>query len=245
MSLIINIIVGGLVGLLINYLSDVLPATRRFTRPVCKNCSQAYPIGDYLTFKKCPNCGTNRSKRTYIVLVISIAICILLNSFPFSTLSFWATLPILTFLGVIVVIDVEHRVVLLETSIVGIALCLVYGIILHGLPRTLVGGLVGFLITILFYLLGIAYVKIAGKLRHKVIDEVAFGFGDVSAGTFLGLLLGWPSVFGAITVAIFAFGAYSLIYILTLLRSKRYEAFASALAFTPFLVLGTIVVFYL
>ncbi|HSN94271.1 MAG TPA: hypothetical protein VLR89_04325, partial [Anaerolineaceae bacterium] len=115
----------------------------------------------------------------------------------------------------------------------------------HGLPRTLVGGLVGFLITILFYLLGIAYVKIAGKARHQVIDEVAFGFGDVLAGTFLGLLLGWPLVFGAILTAIFTFGAYSLIYIVSLLISKRYNAFASALPFTPFLVLGTIVLFYL
>ena len=245
MLLILKVIVGGLVGILINYLSDVLPVSRRITRPVCAGCSHPYSMRDYLMLNNCSQCGNKRSKRFFIVLIIAIVICILLNYFPFSTLSFWATLPILIFLGVITVIDIEHRVVLIETSIFGFVLFLVYGIILNGLARTIMGGLVGFLITILFYLLGIAYVKIAGKLRHQVIDEVAFGFGDVLAGTFLGLLLGWPSIFGAIIFAIFTFGAYSLIYIVSLLISKRYNAFSTALPFTPFLVLGTVVLFYI
>ena len=245
MLLILNVVVGGLVGVLINYLSDVLPVSRRISRPVCTCCSHPYTMRDYLMLNNCSQCGNKRSKRSFFVVSIAILICILLDYFPFSTLSFWASLPILIFLGVIAVIDIEHRVVLLETSIFGFVLFLVYGIILHGLARTIMGGLVGFLITILFYLLGIAYVKIAGKARHQVIDEVAFGFGDVFAGTFLGLLLGWPSVFGAIIIAIFTFGAYSLIYIVALLITKRYNAFSSALAFTPFLVLGTIVLFYL
>lgn len=242
--LIVNGIVGALICILINYLSDVLPVTRRFTRPVCRICNHPYSIREYLLFSKCSNCEAGRSKRSIIVLISSIFICILLNYFPLSTLSFWATLPILIFLGVILVIDIEHRVVLIETSIFGFVLFLVYGIILNGLLRTIFGGLVGFLITLLFYLLGIAYVKIAGKLRHQEIEEVAFGFGDVMAGTFLGLLIGWPSVFRAIIIAIFAFGAYSLAIILGLLITKRYSAFSTALPFTPFLVLGTIVMFY-
>jgi len=245
MLLILNVIVGGLVGILINYLSDVLPVSRRFTKPVCPSCGQAFSLRDYLSFNNCSHCGAKRSKRSFIVLITAIVLSILLYFLPFSGLSFWATLPILTFLGVIVVIDIEHRAVLLETSIFGFALFLVYGIFLHGLAKTIMGGLVGFLITILFYFLGIAYVKIAGKVRHQVIDEVAFGFGDVLAGSFLGLLLGWPLVFGAILTANFTFGAYSLIYIVSLLISKRYNAFASALPFTPFLVLGTIVLFYI
>ena len=245
MLLIINVLVGWLVGILINYLSDVLPATRRITRPICTACSHPYSMRDYLMLNNCSHCGAGRSKRSFFVVIIAILICILLDYFPFSRLSFWETLPVLIFLGVITVIDIEHRVVLIETSIFGFILFLLYGIILNGLLRTIMGGLVGFLITILFYFLGIAYVRIAGKVRHQVIDEVAFGFGDVLAGTFLGLLLGWPSVFGAIIIAIFTFGTYSLIYIVTLLISKRYSAFSNALAFTPFLVLGTIVLFYL
>jgi len=119
MLLILNVIIGGIVGILINYFSDVLPISRRFTRPVCTCCSHPYSIRDYLIFNNCSQCGTGRSKRSFIVLIIAIVVCILLNYFPFSTLSFWATLPVLIFLGVILVIDIEHRVVLIETSIFG------------------------------------------------------------------------------------------------------------------------------
>jgi len=58
-------------------------------------------------------------------------------------------------------------------------------------------------------------------------------------------LAGWPAVVGAIIIAILAFGAYSLIYILILLITKKYSAFTSALPFAPFLILGLIVIFYL
>jgi len=98
---------------------------------------------------------------------------------------------------------------------------------------------------LIFYLLGIAFNAIIGKIRHQKIDEVAFGFGDVSIGTILGLLTGWPSIAGAIIIAILAFGVFSLVLILTLVLSKRYQAFANALPFAPFLILGTMVLFYL
>ena len=143
------------------------------------------------------------------------------------------------------VIDIEHRSVLFETSIFGFVLFLIYGIILNGLMRTMIGALAGFLTMFLFYGLGIGLTKIAGKLRNQTIDEVAFGFGDVCIGLILGLLTGWPSIFGAITISIYTFGAFSLVLFFALLISRRYRAFASALPFTPFLILGAIAIFYL
>jgi len=97
----------------------------------------------------------------------------------------------------------------------------------------------------IFYLLGIVLTKIIGKLRHKSINEVAFGFGDVFAGLFLGFLAGWPGIVAAIIIAIIAFGVFSLVLICVLLLSKRYNAFTNAQPFTPFLILGVIVIFYL
>ena len=245
MSLIIIVIVGGIIGILINYFSDVLPVSRSFTWPLCKVCNQPYSIKDYLVSGRCSSCGNRTSTRLIIILISAIVICILLKFFPFSILGFWATLPILIFLGVILVIDIEHQAVLVETSIFGFVLFFIYGIILNDLLRTIIGALVGFLIMFIFYYLGIALTKIAGKLRHQEIDEVAFGFGDVCVGLILGLLTGWPSIFGAITISILAFGAFSLILFFALLLSRRYRAFSSAQPFTPFLILGVIAIFYL
>jgi len=245
MFLILSVVVGAVCGIIINCFSDVLPISRRITQPMCTACDQPFSIKDYLFSNKCSNCGSRKPVRSTIVLIGSVVVSILLHFFPFSIFSFWATLPILIFLGVVLVIDIEHRLVLFETSIPGFVLCLIYGVIMRGFSGALYGALAGFIIMLLFYLLGIAFNAIIGKIRHQEIDEVAFGFGDVSIGTILGLLTGWPSIAGAIIIAILAFGVFSLVLILTLVLSKRYQAFASALPFAPFLILGTIVLFYL
>ena len=225
MSLILVLIVGGIIGILINYFSDVLPVSRHIARPLCRVCNQPYSIKDYLISSRCSICGNRTSTRSIIVLFSAIVICVLLKLFPFSTLGFWATLPILIFLGVIMVIDIEHRVVLVQTSIFGFVLFFLYGIRMHDILSTIFGTLAGFLIMLIFYMLGIALTKIAGKLRHQKIDEVAFGFGDVFVGTILGLLTGWPLIVGAIFVSILASVAFSLVLIFALLLAKDITRF--------------------
>ena len=245
MSVILNAFVGLLAGVLINYLADVLPASRRFARPQCRACGQVYPLKDYLLAPKCPHCGKKAPARTYLVLLGSAAVSVLLHFFPFFNLSFWATLPLLVYFGVVAVIDLEHRLVLLEISLVGLALGLIYGWLMRGLPTTLWGGLGGLLVMLAFYLLGIVFAKVVGKIRHKNISETAFGFGDVFVGTILGLLMGWPAVVGAFIIGFLAFALFSLGAIILLAVTKRYRAFANAQALAPFLILGAIVVFYL
>ena len=239
------VIAGGAAGILINYFSDVLPVSRRITRPVCGVCGQPYSIKDYLVQFKCSNCGNTHSKRSVLVIAVSIGCCILLLFFPFSTLGFWATLPILVFLGMIVVIDIEHRIVVFQTNIIGFVLFFTYGILMNNLSETLLGALGGFAITLTFYLLGKAFTKLAGKIRNREINEVALGFGDVCLGTILGLLAGWPVIVGAIIIAIFSFSAYSIVLLAILIISKRYRSFSNAQPFTLFLILGMIAIFYL
>ena len=245
MSLILVMIIGGIIGILINYFSDVLPVSRRFSRPLCSVCNQPFSIKDYLISRRCSLCGNRTSTRSIIVLMSAIVICILIKYFPFSILGFWATLPILIFLGVIMVIDIEHRVVLVQTSIFGFVLLFIYGIKLNDLSSTIFGALAGFLIMLSFYYLGLAFTKIIGKLRNQKIDEVAFGFGDVCLGTILGLLTGWPSIVGAFFISIFTFVAFSLVLFIALILTKRYHAFSNTQPFTTFLILGAIAVFYL
>jgi len=193
-SLIVTILLGLVIGVLVNYLADVLPATRRLSQPICPECSQPYLIRDYLFSLRCPQCGQKRPKRHIIVLLISVILCVLLQFFPFHGLNFWATIPLLIYFGVIVVIDLEHRLVLVETSLFGFMLMLIYGFTFHGFLNALSGALGGMLIMLALFLLGMALGKVVGILRHKAINEVPFGFGDVIFGTILGLLSGWPAI---------------------------------------------------
>jgi prepilin signal peptidase PulO-like enzyme (type II secretory pathway) len=245
MSIILNILAGILAGTLINFFADVLPPSRRLSRPICPACGETTPLKDYLLLSPCPNCGQRRSLRAFVILGVSILLCIALYFFPFYTLSLWAALPVLVFLGVITVIDIEHRLVLFETTLFGIVLLLIYGISLHGLVNAVYGSLGGFAILLAIYLLSIGFSKLIGALRGKNIHGDVFGFGDVSAGVFLGLLTGWPAIAGAITIAFLVFAVFSMAYLLALVLTRQYRAFTRALPFAPFLILGAIAVFYL
>ena len=143
------------------------------------------------------------------------------------------------------VIDIEHHAVLIVTVAACFIVFGIYGYIFFGLLGELLGILTGMGITFFLYFLGIVMAKIVGTIRGEEIEEVAFGFGDVLMGTVLGALTGWPSIFGVVVIALISFAVFSIIYFLISLTSKRYQAFTTALPFVPFLILGTIIVFYL
>ncbi len=242
--LVLSLPAGLIAGILINYFANVLPATRRLTRPACSSCDQPFALKDYLLLRRCAQCGAKRPARSGIVLAAAVMASVLLAVFPLPGLGYWGSLPLAIYLGVVAVIDIEHHLVLVETSLFGLALCFIYGVILRGWLPTLRGGLGGLAVMLVLFFLGIAFSKIVGKLRGRNISQVAFGFGDVFAGAFLGLLTGWPLIAGTIVAGMLAFAVYSLVYIAFLLVTKRYSAFASALPLAPFLILGAVLVLY-
>jgi leader peptidase (prepilin peptidase)/N-methyltransferase len=145
---------------------------------------------------------------------------------------------------VILVIDIEYRLVLKETSYIGLALMFIYGVLLHSWLPTLIGGAAGLLIMLALYYLGILFNKIMGKIRGQVIDEVALGFGDVYVTTFLGFLTGWPVIIAVLLLAVLASGVFSVFYILIKSILRKYQSF-SAIPYTPFLILAAVAMLYL
>lgn len=247
-NLVIYTIVGGIVGVLINYLCDVLPQTRRLSQPICPHCSKLFSLRGYLISFKCPNCDHKPRTRNFVVLIASIIAAILVGVFPLIGLNFWLTIPVMVFLGIILVIDIEHHVVLIETSIVGLVLFLVYGWLMYdwsmtGLLITAVGGVAGFLIMLLIYYFGIFFSRGLSKVRKEEIKEAGLGFGDVYACAFLGFFVGWPYVIGMIIIAIIVSGIYSFVYMIVKAIKKDYQV-ASTIPYTPFLILGAIATFY-
>ena len=82
------------------------------------------------------------------------------------------------------------------------------------------------------------------RIRHQEIEEVALGFGDVYVSAILGLLIGWPGIVSAIILAVVISGVFSFLYLLTLSILKKYKSF-SAIPYTPFLIIGTIILPYI
>jgi leader peptidase (prepilin peptidase)/N-methyltransferase len=241
-SLLIPLILGLVAGYLVNYLSDVLPVTRRFSQPACPNCGKAFAWKDYMLLQACSSCGHKRKSRTYFVLLILAAATIYIWLKPPGKINFFLAFILLAYLGVVFVIDLEHRLIMHPVSIAGAILGLIVGFFANGLVPTLLGGAFGFGSMLLLYFLGEAFTRYMSKRRGEAIDEVALGYGDVNLCGLTGLLLGWPVILAGILFTIFAGGIGSLLVIAYMLIRKRYNAF-TPIPYAPFLIFS--ILFYL
>lgn len=244
MDIILAAIFGWLCGLLVNYLSDVLPVTRRFSIPVCPACGKPYSLSAYLTFQACPACHQPRPLRTWIVQAFFMAASIWMVLTPPARLGYFPGMGLLTFFGIIAVIDLEYRLVLHPVSIAGAVIGLIVGIWQKGIIVTLIGGAAGFAIMFGLYYLGIQFNRIMAKIRHQEIDEVALGYGDVNLAGVVGLMLGWPEIVGGLLLAILIGGLVSGLIILGMALLRRYKAM-TAIPYAPFILLGAIIFLYI
>ena len=219
-------IIGLLVGGALNVLADVLPSKRRFQAPFCTSCNtRKVPFAWLGTtgwlFRKdrCTNCGEPIPRRNLLVeLTTTVTFAFVYGGYGPSgdtlLLSIYMAILIL-----VTVIDLEHRLVLNKVILPAILLALLAAPFTPGLSwkQAIVGGLVGFVI---FYLIAIIY-------------PGGMGAGDVKLAAFIGLITGFPDVFVAIVVTIFAGGLISLLLVLTRVRSMR-----DYIPYGPVLVIG-------
>lgn len=217
---------GLLGGVLVNYLADVLPITRRLSKPLWWPVKSISQVWAYL-----------RQIRVWLVLVGVTLLFSALELFPQQSWPTWQLGLIVLYFTLIIVIDIEHRLILHPLTIAGALLFAALGFGRHGIESTLLGGIAGFVILYAFYLLGDVFGRLLARRRGEEWEEIALGFGDVNLAGVIGLLLGWPAVFGGLLVAVFLGGFFSLAYILVSLLRGRYRAFA-AIPYGPFLALG-------
>jgi prepilin signal peptidase PulO-like enzyme (type II secretory pathway) len=236
--LIIVSLVGWFAGVVINYVSDVLPYKRRLERPFCSNCEEAQPFFNYFFWpRKCPFCDHRRTRRTWVVEILSILVVTWLWIQPDLVLGFWFSLLLLIYFGVVVVIDLEHHLIMHPTSIVGGVLGLVIGIQVHGLIDTLLGCLAGFGAMLSLYLLGALFARFIVRRGRPGFNDEALGFGDVILGGILGLILGWPAILAGLFFAIILAGVISLVYLLVSFLARKYKAF-TFIPYGPFMIAG-------
>lgn len=243
--------VGLLGGAAVNWLADSLPVFRRPVRPRCPHCGAPrrprawLGVLEALSGARCLFCGTSRGARPWVVELLSAAFALwLFERGPSLPVFLPGLLVGLVFL-LIAVIDIEHRLIL---RIVAIPSAVVLGLIgalqpNRGPLKVLLGGVAGFLILWLMYLLGLAFSRWMSRRRGTPLEEVAFGFGDVMLGGLIGLVVGWPGVVIAVFTGVLLAGIFSLGYIGFMFLRGRYAVF-TAIPYGPFLLLGACLVYY-
>jgi len=244
MDLIFASFLGLFAGVLVNYLSDVLPTQRRLAVPVCRECGQKYTWKDYSLITACRSCGKPRSWRTYITLVAGICLSLALWLNPPMGMGYWLGLVVLAYLGLVVVIDIEHRLILNMVTLPGAVLGLVTGTIRYNLASSLLGGLAGLAIMLLFYWLGTLFARYRARKLGTDDGEEALGFGDVTISAVLGLMLGWPVIMYGLLFGVLAGGLISLALILILVAARRYQSMTVFTAYGPYLVFGAAILLY-
>jgi leader peptidase (prepilin peptidase) / N-methyltransferase len=251
-ALLIPIVLGWVAGLFINYVSDVLPRTRRFGQPTCSRCETNFTWVDYLTLRACRNCGKQRSLRTWLVQILAVASFVYLWLVPSKALGFSLGAIVLIYFGIITVIDLEHRLILHPTSLAGAVLGLIVGTFIYSkkyallgsVGTSLLGGLAGFGIMFLLYQLGTLVARFRARKMQAAgqadDEEEALGGGDVYLTGVLGLMLGWPAIVAALVYGVLLGGLASIIFIVALLVRRRYasEALMTFIPYGPYFIIG-------
>jgi leader peptidase (prepilin peptidase) / N-methyltransferase len=247
-------LLGLLLGAGINLCADQLPRWRTVRRtPFCPYCEKPRPWWSwagalaYLRFKPgCPHCGAAIPWRHPLVELGTAAVFAFLwhqyNHEPM-LLMLYSIYSVILML--VLVIDLEHRLILnvVMYPAWGVALL---GSFLHPEPYfyrlALIGGAIGFGLLFLVYLLGEVFVKVMSRVRGKPIHAVAFGFGDVRLGAFIGFMLGFPQVLSAIFIAVLLGGIGGLVYWFVRAIVLRSYSLFTAIPYGPFLVIGAAIV---
>lgn len=157
---------------------------------------------------------------------------------------FWPALLLSCIFLLILITDFEHRLILHAVTLPAALLMGLIGVLdpARGALKTLSGGAAGFLAVLGLYLLGGVFARLMGRMRGERIDEVAFGFGDVTLAGVIGLSVGWPGVIVALMLGVLAGGVFSLGFLVHMFLRGRYQAFVP-IPYSPFLIFGALVIY--
>lgn len=227
-------LLGLLVGGLVNQLGSDLPAHRGLTRPPCRYCGKDRPLWQWLSLPayvigraKCPSCGASiKLRRPLVEVGMAIAFVYLWIVFG-PSVRLVLTLLYTAILALILITDIERRLILNVVTYPAIVLAMVAGFFTPGMTwwSALIGGLIGFL----FFLAA----AVAGNM---LFGSGALGVGDVKLAAFVGLITGFPLVISALVLTILIGAAISLILLITRARGLR-----DPIPYGPFLVAGAMV----
>ncbi len=230
MGYLLYALLGWLVGVIVNVLADDLPERRRPGLPRCPQCGQAHRVMHYsavarMLFSRgrCPACGAPERRRPLAVEVGMVFLFgFLWGRYNHLTAELVAMSLYLSTFVVILVTDIEHRLILHIVTFPAILLALLASVFTITPVCSLIGAATGFGIFYAIYLLG-----------ALTFGPGAMGFGDVTLSTFIGAAVGFPMVLVALLIGILAGGLVSLGMLLT--RQRRLK---SHLPYGPFLLIG-------
>jgi leader peptidase (prepilin peptidase)/N-methyltransferase len=216
-------VLAGLLGCvfaaIIGILADLLPAYRQAQTAEDEaeaDAPQPFVLKDALL-----------KPRTLIVLVVMVVASVYVWS---REEAIGLSLPLVIYIALFVliaVIDIEHRLVLDIVMVPAFVIALVEVAVSPRLKLTqgLIGYAIGQIVVMGIYLLGAVYLWLVNSSRDEPVEEIPFGFGDVTLATFCGLVVGAPGIIFVLVFMIFIGGVMALLFLLSrLVLARGYQA---------------------
>jgi leader peptidase (prepilin peptidase) / N-methyltransferase len=255
LSVIVVIIIGLAAGALVNALADDLPQHRSPRLPHYPDDTPRPPIAwsgilAFLTGKRSSPGGAKLSWRYPLAEILTTGAMLLAvyraDNDPHITaiqVIFW--LIYMAIFALVIVIDVEHRLILFSVMIPSALLAIVDALVAgYGadVKDALLGGALGFGLFFLMYLGGFAFTWMVAKLRGQKLNEVAFGYGDVMLATVSGLILGWRPLIFALYIGVILGGLGAMVYLIGRKLAGHKSVRYAAIPYGPYIVIGTTIV---
>ena len=245
---------GLVTGAFINVFADNLPTSHRLRWPICPYCGRPRStlawssVAAYLTRQhRCSSCAAPVSIRHVLVELLTALLFVFcwLRTGATNTTVFNILYGLIFIL--VLITDLEHRLIQHVVTLPAIVLALVGAFAnpaFDSPKRALLGGGIGLIGTLGVYLFGVLFAWLMGRMRGRPITEVAFGFGDVTLNTLIGLIVGAPEIIFAMVIGFLSGGVVAILYLIVqgLIR-RRYTLF-TAIPYGPFLILGGATMLY-
>lgn len=231
-------VIGLFVGSFLGVLVERIPKNEGFIfgRSKCRTCTHAlswYDLIPLLSFLAllgvCRYCKTKISF-FYPTIELTTGALFVLAAMHLGThaIEFLYTLFILSSLIVIFFTDLKHKIIPNIIVYPAIAISIMYHLSSSNYQLLITNYLPAAVGAFLFFL-----------LLFFVTQGKGMGFGDVQFSILLGLFLGFPGIVFAIYIAFLTGALVSMILVL-----GRHYSIKSAIPFGPFLIFGTLVMFF-
>ncbi|MFL2651287.1 MAG: prepilin peptidase [Anaerolineales bacterium] len=237
---------GVMIGALVNYLADQLPLKKRLSYPHCSHCFKLLEPAMWFAsisfiVGSC-KCGNKISLRSILLEPFFAILLPLIDGFTPTNPHFVITTLLLACFFLIIVIDIEHKLILNSAIIPTAFIALAYSMQTNNqdILIILASGIAGYLLMLLVFYGGKLYWKLSLKNKGLSSDFVVFGMGDVKLGGLIGLATGWSGLPQAIAVSFISSGIVAI----AIRISNKYKPF-TMLPFSPFLILGALIVLFL
>jgi prepilin signal peptidase PulO-like enzyme (type II secretory pathway) len=210
------------------------PARRGWLSPHCPRCGRGRPWWQWLTLPahlvrrtRCPSCGAAIGLR-HPLIEVGMAV---IYGYLWITLGPSVRLALYllytAILALILVTDIERRLILNSVTYPAILFALIAGFFTPGMKwwSALAGGVIGFV-----FFLGAAW------FGNVVFGSGAMGGGDVKLAALVGLITGFPWAIEALLLTILIGAGISLILLITRVRGLH-----DYIPYGPFLIAGAMI----